>query len=76
MGVRIGGRPLKWLYWQFGVTNGFFLAATRSVSEDASFRIIADRKLLSNSAGRPFLAFTVGFKPNIGPYGKLDILPF
>lgn len=76
LGVRIGGKPLDWLYWQVGVTNGFFLAATRSVSEDSSFRIIADRKRLSDSTGRPMIGVAVGFKPDIGVLGKLDILPY
>ena len=76
LGVRIGGKPTSWFYWQAGVTNGFFLAATRSVSEDSSFPIIADRKNTSNTAGRPMLAIAAGFKPDIGALGKIDVLPF
>jgi hypothetical protein len=75
MGIRLGGKPSDWLYWQVGVTNGFQLG-TRSASEDPSFVFIADRKNASNSADRPYFAIDIGFKPNLGKNGKIDILPF
>ena len=76
LGLRLGGKPLEWLYWEVSVTNGFTLRGNRQVSEDPSFFMIADRKNLSNAADRPYMGVAVGFKPNLGALGKVDILPF
>ncbi|GJL77818.1 MAG: hypothetical protein NPINA01_08070 [Nitrospinaceae bacterium] len=76
MGLRFGGKPYDWLYYEVSVTNGFVLLGNRQVSEDPSFFMLADRKNLSNAADRPYTGIAVGFRPHIGPYGKVDILPF
>jgi len=76
MGLRLGGKPANWLYWEASVTNGTVLKGNRQVSEDPSFFMISDRKNLSNAADRPYLGIAVGFKPNLGQFGKVDILPF
>lgn len=75
VGVRVGGKPLDWLYWEAGAGNGFRLG-TRFASEDPSFPMIADRRNVGNSANRPYLGLAVGFNPNLGEYGKIDFLPF
>lgn len=76
LGLRLGGKPADWLYWEVSVTNGNTLKGNRQVSEDPSFFMIADRKNLSNAADRPYMGVAVGFKPNLGAMGKVDILPF
>lgn len=75
LGVRVGGKPLDWLYWEASATNGFQLG-TRVASEDSSFPLIADRRNTSNAADRLNLGLTVGFNPDLGRYGKINILPF
>ena len=75
MGVTIGGEPLDWLYWKLSVTNGPELA-TKQPSEDSSFPIIHDNRNLKNANDQLFLGAGVGFKSNLGDYGKIDFLPY
>jgi hypothetical protein len=75
LGVRLGGKPLDWLYWEASVTNDFRLG-TRFASEDPSFPLLADRRNVGNASGQLDLGLTVGFNPNLGDYGKIDFLPF
>lgn len=75
LGVRVGGKPLDWLYWEASATNEFQLG-TRVASEDSSFPLIADRRNNANASERLNLGLAVGFNPDLGRYGKFDILPF
>lgn len=75
MGVTIGGEPLDWLYWKASATNGLELA-TKEPSEDNSFQIIHDNRNPSNANDQLMFAAGVGFKPDLGRYGKIDILPY
>ncbi|MGR9012410.1 MAG: hypothetical protein ACU83U_02085 [Gammaproteobacteria bacterium] len=75
MGVRIGGKPYDWLYWEASMTNEYQLG-TRSAGEDSSFPLIADRRNTKNASDRFALGLAVGLRHDIGQYGKIDILPF
>lgn len=75
LGVRVGGKPLAWFYWEVSATNDFQLG-TRFASEDSSFPLIADRRNVGKASGRLNLGVNAGFNPNLGQYGKIDFMPF
>ena len=62
-------------YWGIAFGEGLRLG-TKQVSEDPSYKMLADKRNVSHKTGHPEYGVKLGVKPDIGNLGTIDVLGF
>ena len=62
-------------YWGITISEGLKLG-TKQVSEDSSYKMLADKRNVGDRTGHPEYGIKLGIRPNLGDWGKFDILGF
>ena len=62
-------------YWGIAFGEGLRLG-TKQVSEDSSYKMLADKRNVSHKTGHPEYGVKLGVKPDIGNLGAIDVLGF
>ncbi|RKY30869.1 MAG: hypothetical protein DRP68_05660 [Candidatus Omnitrophota bacterium] len=62
-------------YWGIAFGEGLRLG-TKQVSEDSSYKMLADKRNVSYKTGHPEYGIKLGVKPDIGNLGTIDVLGF
>ena len=62
-------------YWGITISEGLKLG-TKQVSEDSSYKMLADKRNVGDRTGHPEYGIKLGIRPNLGDWGKFDLLGF